>query len=277
MSELIHVALEDPTLLGAALGPPDTWRTWITTLKAAFGIALNRQERRAFEAVAGGRTAPKERVRELICIIGRRSGKSRVAAAVAAYIAVCVDHRDRLSAGEEGVVLVLAASRDQAHVVFNYIHAFLESSPILAQQIDTVGAETIRLKNNITIAVHSNSFRTVRGRTLVACIFDEAAFWRDETSATPDIETYRAVLPSLMTTKGMLVCISSPYRRLGLVFSKHRDCFGKNDDSVLVVQGASRDFNATLDEDAIAAARADDPQGSLAEWDGQFRSDLAVC
>jgi hypothetical protein len=78
-----------------------------------------------------------------------------------------------------------------------------------------------------------------------------------------------------MTTRGMLICISSPYRRLGLVFSKYRDCYGKDDSHVLVVQGASRDFNATLDEDAIAAARADDPQGAMAEWDGEFRNDLS--
>jgi hypothetical protein len=47
--------------------------------------------------------------------------------------------------------------------------------------------------------VHSNSFRTVRGRTLVATVFDEVSFWKDETSATPDIEMYRAVLVVAMS------------------------------------------------------------------------------
>jgi hypothetical protein len=31
--------------------------------------------------------------------------------------------------------------------------------------------------------IHSNSFRTIRGRTLCACVFDEVAVWRDELSA----------------------------------------------------------------------------------------------
>jgi hypothetical protein len=35
------------------------------------------------------------------------------------------------------------------------------------------------LRNGVVIAVHSNSFRTIRG-TLVACIADEIAFWCDE-------------------------------------------------------------------------------------------------
>lgn len=271
----IDVALRDPRLLGAAFGSIDTWATWIAVLKAAFGIELNLQERRAFEVVAGGRTPPKVKVRELIAIVGRRGGKSRVAAAVATYIATCIDHTEKLSPGEPGVILVLAASRAQAGVVFAYVRAFLESSPILRGQIETVTAEEIKLRGNIVIAVHSNSFRTIRGRSLVACIFDEAAFWRDETTANPDVETYRAVLPSMASTNGMLICISSPYRRVGLIFSKHRDSFAQEDTAVLVVQGASSLFNPTLNEGVIAAARASDPQAALAEWDAQFRNDLA--
>jgi len=104
----------------------------------------------------------------------------------------------------------------------------------------------IELKNGITIAVHSTSFRTIRGRTLVAAIFDETAFWRDETSALPDLETYRATLPSLATTAGMLIGISTPYRKLGLLYQKHRDHFGQDDDDVLVVQGRTQVFNPTL-------------------------------
>ena len=38
----------------------------------------------------------------------------------------------------------------------------------------------VRLRNGVTIAIHTNSFRTIRGRALLGCIFDEVAFWRDE-------------------------------------------------------------------------------------------------
>jgi hypothetical protein len=51
------------------------------------------------------------------------------AAALAVYQACFV--APRLSAGETGYVLVLAASRDQAYVVHDYIRAFLEISPVL--------------------------------------------------------------------------------------------------------------------------------------------------
>lgn len=272
----IDDALADPALLGAALGDLDPWRAWRTILKAAFGLSLSRSEARTFAKLAGGRKALRKRVAELWAIAGRRSGKTRMAAAVAVYIAAFIDHRPRLSAGETGYVLVLAASKGQARAALNYAEAFFRESPILAQQIETVTTEEIRLKGGIVIGVHPNSFRTVRGRTLLACIFDESAFWRDETSALPDVETYRAVLPSLATTGGMLIGISSPYRRIGLLHQKHRDHFGQADPDVLVVQAPTEELNPTIDRRVIARARRSDPEAAHAEWDAEFRSDISA-
>ncbi len=270
----IDRALADPKLLGAAFGPMETWSTWRAVLKAAWGHSLATTEAHSFDQVSGHRAPPKSPVRELVAIAGRRSGKSRIAAAIATYLATCIDHSDRLSPAEIGMVLVLAASRSQARVVFEYIAALLDKSPILRKQVLSVGAEEIRLKGNVTVAVHANSFRTVRGRTLLACVFDEAAFWRDESSATPDVEVYRAVLPSLATTGGMLVCMSSPYRRTGLIASKHREAFGQDNHEVLVVQGGTPQFNPTIDANIIERARESDPIAAASEWDAQFRVDL---
>jgi hypothetical protein len=61
----IDAAISDPNLLGAGLGNPDSWQTWRTVLKAAFGLRLNRDEARAFGSVAGSRQPPSRRVREL--------------------------------------------------------------------------------------------------------------------------------------------------------------------------------------------------------------------
>jgi hypothetical protein len=161
---------------------------------------------------------PSRRVRELWCVCGRRSGKSRIAAAIAVYLALFIKHR--LARGETGMCLVLAGSMDQARAVFGYVRGLLEATPVLWAEVVAVKRFEIELKNGVVLGVHSNSFRTVRGRTLIGCVFDETAFWRDETSAQPDIETYRAVLPSLATTNGMLIGISTPYRKFGLLHLK---------------------------------------------------------
>src|SRR3954451_8872232 len=122
----IDKILSDPRLLGAALAPVESWQTWTIVLKAAFGLGLSDEERKVFAAVAGDRGLPLKRVRELWCIVGRRGGKSRVAAALAIYFALFVTHR--LVAGERGMVLVLAATVEQAKVVFEYVNGFMRAS-----------------------------------------------------------------------------------------------------------------------------------------------------
>lgn len=221
-----------------------------------------------------GPCPPTRRVRELWCVIGRGGGKSKQAAALGIYQGLFVKHK--LSPGETGYVLILAASKDQATVIFNYALAYLQSSLVLAQEILSTTATEIRLRNNIVIAVHANSFRSVRGRSLVCCIFDEISYWRDETSASPDLEVYRAVMPSLIRTKGMLIGISTPYRKLGLLYQKYHDHYGVSHDDILVVHGPSIKFNPTLSQHDIDAALARDPEGNRAEWEAEFRSDLST-
>jgi hypothetical protein len=273
----IDRVLLDRRLLGAGLlddSGNDSWATWLAGLRAAFALPLTDADRTIFSAISGGRTPPTRRVRELWCVVGRGGGKSKISAALGVYQGCFVKHK--LSPGETGYVLILAMSRAQATVIFNYALAYLQSSPVLAQEIASTTATEIRLHNGIIIAVHPNSFRSVRGRTLVAVIFDEVSFWRDETSATPDLEVYRAVLPSLIRTKGMLIGISTPYRKLGLLYQNWHDHYGQCSADVLVVHGPSIKFNPTLSEQDIQAALAADPEGNISEWEAEFRMDLSA-
>jgi hypothetical protein len=269
----IDKVMRDKRLLGTTLGDAASWDTWIAVMRGTYGLPLTASQQQIFAQVAGGRAPPTSRVRELWCLVGRRGGKSRTAAALACYEACFVRHD--LAAGETGYVLVLAASKDQAHVVHDYVRAFLRDSPVLRREIESETAGEIRLRSGVIIAVHANSFRSIRGKTMLACICDEVAFWRDESSATPDLEVYRAVLPALMTTRGILIGISTPYRKIGLLHQKHRNHFGQDGD-VLVVQGPSTAFNPSLDQSAIAASIAADPEGASAEWEASFRSDIGA-
>ena len=83
------------------------------------------------------------------------------------------------------------------------------------------------------------------------------------------------MLPSLITTNGMLVGISSPYRRVGLMHAKHKQYFGVASDDTLVVQGSTLTFNQTLDPEAFAAQQQADPTAARSEWLGEFRDDLS--
>jgi len=269
-------ALTDSRLLASAFGDDlSSWSTWRVALKAAWGEPLSGCELAVFESIAGQRKPPRHRVSELWCSVGRRGGKSKAAAAVGAFVGTCIDHSAKLTAGETGHVLVLAGSKAQAGVVRDYIGGALRSSPMLARQIDSETADEIRLKGRIVIAVGPNSFRLTRGFTLLAVVGDEISFWRSDESATPDVEVYRAVLPSLAASGGIFVGISSPYRRAGLMHAKHRDCYGRDDDDVLYVKGASTAFNPSLDTRVVDRAMASDPEAARSEWLAEFRSDLS--
>jgi hypothetical protein len=270
----ISQALNDPLLLGAALGDIASWKVWLAVLRAAFGLSLDRDQKVIFSSVADGRPPPPVRVAELWCVAGRRSGKSRMAAAIAVYLALFGKHKT-LARGEIGYVLCLGQTRDQASLVLNYALAFLQASPILKQEIVSTTQDEIRLRRNITIAIHTNSFRSVRGRTLLAVVADEIAYWAADDSANPDVEVYRSVHPSLLASGGMLVAISSPYRKTGLLYQRHRDFYGSDSREVLVVQGPSLRFNPTLTAERIDRALRTDPEGNRAEWEASFRTDLA--
>jgi hypothetical protein len=187
-----------------------------------------------------------------------------------------MDHAAVLAPGERGVVACISPTRAQSEVVRDYALGYFEASPILRDEVAETTGDEIRLRNGNVICTLASDFRTLRGRTLLLAVLDEASFLRDETSSTPDIEAARALLPGLATTGGMLVVLSSPYRRAGLLFQLHRDYFGKDSDDTLVVAGPSLLFNPTLDTAMIAAAREADPQAALSEWDGEFRTDLSA-
>src|SRR6516225_5599679 len=105
----IDVALRDRNLLGAALGDATTWSVWLAILKAAHGRRLNEHERKLFAEVAGGREPPTRKVKELVCVASRRSGKGRIGAALAVHAATMVGHR--LAPGETGVVACISPTR----------------------------------------------------------------------------------------------------------------------------------------------------------------------
>jgi phage terminase large subunit-like protein len=154
-------------------------------------------------------------VKQLFIVGGRRAGKDSIASLLAVY-AACIEeaHVGRLRPGERALVQLLAVDRDQSKIILGYIRSYFEETADLRGMIVRETRKGFELDNGVSISITTNSFRQVRGATILLSVFDECAFWKDDTSVKPDVETYRAVLPGLATIpNSMLVCISSPYRR----------------------------------------------------------------
>lgn len=252
-----------------------SWDGWRAILKAAYGLPMTSEELEFFAEVAGGRKPPTKRVRELWIIAGRRAGKDSVASLIAAYSAALFPHQDRLRPGERAQVMCLACDRDQAAIVKNYTRSYFDLIPALDGLVTSETKDGFSLSNRVDVTVATNNFRSVRGRPLAIAILDELAYFRDENSASPDEELYVALKPSFKTLPGsMIVAISSPYRRAGLLYRKFAASFGRDDDSVLVIRAPTRLLNPMIPQSEIDAALEEDPAAAASEWLAQWRDDI---
>jgi hypothetical protein len=251
-----------------------TWDGWRAVLKAAFALPMADDEAEFFHSIAE-RDPPKKRVRELWIIAGRRAGKDSIASLIAAHAASTFDQQHRLRPGERALVSCLAYDRDQAKIILDYTRGYFSESTLLKQLVEEdERASDFKLTNRVDIAVLTNSFRAVRGRPILLAVMDELAIWRDDTSQNPDVEVFNALVPGLASIGGMIVGISSPYRKNGLLWSKFKKHFGENSDDVLVVRAPTRVLNPTIPQEVIDAALAENPAVAKAEWLAEFRDDI---
>jgi hypothetical protein len=147
---------------------------------------------------------------------------------------------------------------------------------MLRPQVENVTQESISLRNNIIIEVHTASYRSTRGYTIVAGLLDELAFWpTDESSDEPDSEVLAAIRPGMATIpQSILLAASSPHARKGALWEAYRKHYGKDDDPILVWQASTRTMNSTVPQSFIDEALANDPALNTAEYLAQFRTDI---
>jgi hypothetical protein len=269
------VASMNHTKLFGPWFPGDSWNGWRTVLKAATGLPMSADEIEFFRTVAE-RDPPPRRVKELWVVAGRRAGKDSVASMIAAHSAALFDQQHRLRPGERAMVACIAFDRDQSKIVLNYTKSYFAEIDLLKSMVQNADRTAdFELINCVDVAVLTNNFRAVRGRPILCAVLDEIAFWRDENSATPDEELYHAIKPGLASLPGsMIVGISSPYRRSGLLHSKFKAHFGKNTDDVLIIRAPTRVLNPTIDQAIIDQAMEEDPARARAEWMAEFRDDI---
>lgn len=270
--DIIH-CMEDPALFERWYSGA-SWNGWKAVLRGAFGLRMSDEEKEFFRTVAA-RNPPQQRVTELWVGAGRRTGKDSAASLIAAFAAATFDKGHLLRPGERALVLCLATDRDQAKICLNYIRAFFSNIPMLKEMIRGETADGFELKNLIDVVIGTANYKAVRGRAIWVVILDEVAFFQSENSSSPDVETYRALLPGLATLPGsMLIGISSPYRKKGILYAKFKDHFGKDNDSVLYIKAATRTLNPLIDQSIIDTALQEDRAAASAEWLGEFRDDI---
>lgn len=269
----IRDAMTDPQLFGPIFGG-DSFAAWRALLGGFYGLPLDDTEAATFRTLTGRAETPTKPCSELWLAVGRRGGKSHVAALLALFQAVFQDHRDRLSPGEIATVLVLAADRPQARSAMRYVQGLCDH-PMIAPMVKRQTETTIEFTNRSAIEIGTASHRSVRGYTLSAVVCDEIAFWYSD-GASPDREIIQALRPALATLDGRLIALSSPYSKRGMLWDTYRRAYGDDDETrVLVAQAPSRTMNPLLPQRVVDDAMKDDPQAARAEFMAEFRSDIS--
>src|SRR5262245_12208685 len=131
----------------------DAWRAAIATLD---GVPLTDAQAEIYRAHTGRSTLPVGPFTEAYFIVGRRGGKSRIAALKAIESACFRTYA--LAPGERAVVMIIAADRRQARVVFSYIRAFFDRLQPLRDLVERQTSDALHLKTGISIEIHTVSF-----------------------------------------------------------------------------------------------------------------------
>jgi hypothetical protein len=254
---------------------PESWLAWFCFLKVLFGLPLDEAELAIFQACTG-RSAPSPGgYNEATLICGRRAGKSLILALIACYLAVFRDYRPYLTAGERGTIMIIASDRKQCQSIFRYLKGFL-GVPTLAGLIERETAEVLELSNQVSIEVQTASFRTLRGRTVVASLNDELGFWRTDDGASPDTEIFAALRPAMLTIPGaMLFKASSPYAQKGVLWDDHKRYYGNDDAKVLVWKASSKTMHPIISQSFLDEELERDPASFASEYLAEFRAGIS--
>jgi hypothetical protein len=269
-------ALDDPALFGPHFRG-DSWKPWKAALAAIFALPMDDAALATYRACTGRFSAPTAPFTEAAFCVGRRGGKSRVLALIAVYLATFRDYRPFLAPGEVATIVIMAANKAQARSIFRFVIGLLKAVPLIQPMIIDDNTEQITLSNRVSVEIGTASFRTSRGYSFAAVLADEVAFWRsEESSANPDVEIMRAVRPGMTNIPGsILLLASSPYAKKGELYNSFRRYYGRDDSRVLFWKAPTELMNSRVDKRIIEEARESDPESARAEYDAEFRDDLA--
>jgi len=261
-------AIEDPRLLGGLrqFRDAETWRPWLAFLRAVEGQPLRPAELELFRRHTGRAEPKPEGYPEAALITGRQSGKSAISAAVSVLGAI--------QATEPGLYAPMVAqdARSVLAVLMRYARSYLANVEAFRSMIHRETREDIELANGCTITVRPCRPESVRGIRSVVAVLDEAAYFRASDGYRTDTEMLRAIRPSLATTDGRLLVLSSPYHATGALWDLHRKHYGVEASDVLVWQAGSVDMNPTISRRVLERLRDDDPIAYESEVLAMFRT-----
>ena len=243
-----------------------TWAPWTTFLKGLEGEPLTETERATWDQHANLPPRDGKGFPEAVCLVGRRAGKSTIAATLAVNAAVNADPQ-----GHGGLHVVLAAQTEShaRRILFGMAQNIVENTPSLAARLTqqpTRGEMVFDSARLITVPCVPSALRGFSAPVIIA---DELGFFGIEES----VEFIRAARPCLATCPGSrLVIISSPGPAAGALY----DMVESPGPDTLVWKASADAMNPSLPSDYMERMRIDDPIGYRQEVLAEFVSGVST-
>jgi len=244
--------------------------------------------------------------RELILVLGRRSGKSMLSSIISAYELYKLIARGfpqtyyGMLQSAEIRVLCVANDKAQAEIVYSEISNHVQFIDYFRSALKRATATFMKFrtqsdaqrfpkdktKATISATFKSSDSGSIRGRACIACILDEFAFFINNGKSS-DEQVYRAINPSLKQfspkdpknrrrpigpSDGRMISISSPNSKEGLFYKLYElsKSGGAASSQMLMIQAPTWEVNPTLDQSDYEVERAKDPRGFETEYGAQF-------
>jgi hypothetical protein len=177
--------------------------------------------------------------------------------------------------GPCAAALIIAPREDLRREVFRYAVGAIESKPELKALVQSVTADTIRLRRpdgytvEFKAGVATAGGTAARGQWWTDFAMDESAFFRDGSYKVNDIEIFKAgsarVLPG-----GQTIVASTPWAESGLLYELWRDNYAKPGTALVAHAPTSVLHDSPMTRDIIARERLRDPDNARREFDAQF-------
>ena len=223
----------------------------------------------------------EQNVNHAIWALGRRSGKTFMAAVAAVYMCFVQDDyfRKKVRKGEKFYIITVANDLGQSKIALDNIRQLIVNSPFDAEISRETSLE-IEIKNGCVFQAIPASARASRGKAVVAILQDELAFSIEGDANRGAEAMYTALAPSIAQfgKHGKIIELSSPYLTSGLFFDHFRQAQSGEFPGMQALQIPTWEINPHLPWgcDFLENARKKDEESFWVEFGAQFRASNSV-
>lgn len=212
--------------------------------------------------------------------LGRRSGKTTMAAVCIIYAAVMYAEifKQKVRENEDFYLLFLANSKDQAVIAMSMVQQLLKGSELLRKLIKGKPSSTcISLKNGAVFKVLPANSRTTRGLACAFAIFDEAGHFLDTNGNAAGDSLYAAISPATAQfgEYGKILMLSSPWAKQGIFWDLYQMAIAPGNERIYLANYPTWEMNPTIPASFYEQERKLKPDLFRVEYGAEFLANAA--